>query len=151
MARAQWHALRAARRHATRGTSTDVRALRAALWLCVALRVSGLCVCTLALRSGTDALYPTAMPAPPLESASVALKQLVLWSRKRDQADVGSQPLLPSVDEVQQQFELLCRRLREAAREAPFAASWKDAKSGTIIMKDVFTMDRFRKGQVPMC
>ena len=102
-------------------------------------------------KMATDALYPTAMPAPPLESASVALKQLVLWSRKRDQADVGSQPLLPSVDEVQQQFELLCRRLREAAREAPFAASWKDAKSGTIIMKDVFTMDRFRKGQVPMC
>ena len=83
-------------------------------------------------------------PAPPAESALSALRNLVLWSRKRDSQmnDADAAPLLPSIDVVEAQFQLLCGRLRVAALEQMYAQRWKDA-SGVVIMEDVFTAERF--------
>ena len=54
-------------------------------------------------------------------------------------------PLLPDVEVVQSQFQTLCQRLRIAALERMFRVRWTDA-SGTVIMKDVFTIKRFYDG-----
>eukprot|EP00966_Prymnesium_polylepis_P153207 3539027-Prymnesium_polylepis.1 len=51
---------------------------------------------------------------------------------------------MPPFPQVWEQFLLLSFRLREASSEHPFAKRWKDA-SGTVLMHDVFTQERFYK------
>ena len=76
-----------------------------------------------------------------------ALKLLSRWMRTRD----SSLPLnssacdMPGDDELQSQFELLAGRMRTAFGERPFSARWSNA-SGTVLMVDVFTNERFYSG-----
>ena len=52
---------------------------------------------------------------------------------------------MPDHTVVYKQFETLTARLQAAYAEPLFATQWKGV-SGTVIMKSVFTMERFYKG-----
>ena len=52
---------------------------------------------------------------------------------------------MPPFDSVWQQWRCLCERLRAASKQAPFKVRLTGA-SGTAIMKDVFTNERFYAG-----
>ena len=45
-------------------------------------------------------------------------------------------------DSVYEQFKVLANRVKDASTQMPFKELWKNA-SGTVIMKSVFTMERF--------
>ena len=49
---------------------------------------------------------------------------------------------MPLFDSIWQQWQRLRERLRTASSQAPFKQRWTGA-SGTVVMKDVFTNERF--------
>ena len=81
--------------------------------------------------------------------AKDALKHLVSWMQKRDPSVIQLVPGtghaapiesdIPSHAVVQQQFEELCKRLRDAFKHAKFRSKWEGV-SGIVIMEDVFTL-----------
>lgn len=73
-----------------------------------------------------------------------AMKTLVEWLASRFNG-AASTDNMPDHNEVFKQFLTLTGRLREAFASLPFSAQW-DGVSGTVIMKSVFTMERFYKG-----
>ena len=75
------------------------------------------------------------------------LRQLYDWLETRFQDSTGASidaelNDMPPFDDVLQQWLRLRERLRVASTEAPFKTRWTGA-SGTVIMKDVFTKERF--------
>ena len=80
---------------------------------------------------------------PPGERANAvkhAVESLVKWLASRFDGSPSTDGM-PDWTVVYEQFELLTTRLQQAYSEPAFA-SWKGA-SGTVIMKSVFTMQRF--------
>eukprot|EP00966_Prymnesium_polylepis_P113304 2620044-Prymnesium_polylepis.1 len=80
-------------------------------------------------------------------TAKLPLEHLYKWLASRF-TDLDDQPIdvnlddMPPFPQVWEQFLLLSSQLREASSEHPFAKRWKNA-SGTLIMPDVFTQERF--------
>ena len=75
------------------------------------------------------------------------LRRLYDWLGTRFQDSTGASidaelNDMPPFDDVWQQWLRLRERLRVASTEAPFKTRWTGA-SGTVIMKDVFTKERF--------
>ena len=72
-----------------------------------------------------------------------AVQTLVEWLASRFNG-VPATDRMPNHGVVFTQFVMLTSRLQVAFTELPFSVRWKGA-SGTVIMKDVFTMERFYK------
>ena len=72
--------------------------------------------------------------------AKLSLDALTIWMRSRF---LGANDLddMPAAPQMHRQLEMLAHRLQTAAKEPEFS-HWSGA-SGTVIMRDVFTMRRF--------
>ena len=85
--------------------------------------------------------------ANPEERPKLPLQRLYAWLGTSFQDSSGASTCaelndMPPFDSVWQQWRCLCERLRAASKQAPFKVRWTGA-SGTAIMKDVFTNERF--------
>ena len=94
----------------------------------------------------TPAYVQAALHIEPSAGNLSALGSLRKWMASRDVGRLaGVRPDVPSLAVLTSEFTLLSERLRDAHGEHPFSARWAGA-SGTVIMKDVFTMPRFYEG-----
>ena len=109
-----------------------------------AVRLRQMASCLDLRKMSTDLNYASA------DRAKAPLQQLYRWLESRlanrtpDEAALIDRYAMPPFETVWLQFELLAQRLRTLALDhsQPFRFRWRNAHSGTVIMKDVFTSEK---------